>query len=159
GVLIVTTLETRLIAGVDNELASRSLAANPPPTGGDGHRPPPPPHDEEKSPYDIKRYAFVSLNAQGRLEESIPSGPAEDPAPPPDVSGLQAPAGPITVDSVEPGGPHYRVVVTRQPDGGTLVTGISLADVDRAVRTTRNIVIVAGILAVFATGIIVWFTV
>ncbi|MGH9280068.1 MAG: ATP-binding protein [Acidimicrobiales bacterium] len=168
GVLIVTTLEQRLIAGVDRELASRTLAVSPePPRGGGGgsgggggrHGPPPPRPDEEKSPYDVKRYAFVTIRADGTIESTIATGPANDPDPLPDVSGLRAPAGPLTVASVTAGGPKYRVVLIAQPDGGAEAIGIPLRDVERAVTTARGIVAVAGVLAVVATGLIVWFTV
>jgi two-component system OmpR family sensor kinase len=51
---------------------------------------------------------------------------------------------------------RYRVIGIPQADGGTLVAGIPLADVDYAVRTARGVVLVAGLLAVAATGVIVW---
>ncbi|HET7720454.1 MAG TPA: hypothetical protein VFK43_10840, partial [Acidimicrobiales bacterium] len=42
GVLIVNTLEHRLVAGVDRELETRRIAVAPPSGGGFGRRPPPP---------------------------------------------------------------------------------------------------------------------
>jgi two-component system OmpR family sensor kinase len=158
GVLVVTTLERRLIDGVDRELATRRSAVAPPP-GGLGRRPPPPSRGEEGSPFDVRRYSFVTLDAQGRVLSSIATGPANDPDPLPDVAGLRAPGGPRTVGSVGGGGLRYRVILIPQADGGTLVAGISLADVDNAVRTARDVVFLAGLLAVAATGVIVWFTV
>jgi two-component system OmpR family sensor kinase len=159
GVLIVRTLESRLVASLDRELVSRSSAVAPPPGRGPGRRPPPPRQGDEDSPFEVRRYAFVERDPDGRVVTAVPSGPADDPDPLPDVTHLTAPAGPLTVGSGGGGRPQFRVVAVSVPDGGTLVTGLSLDDVDRSVRTAREIVTVAGVLAVAAAGLIVWFTV
>jgi two-component system OmpR family sensor kinase len=63
------------------------------------------------------------------------------------------------VDSEGDGGLRYRAVVTRQPDGDILVTAIPLREVDQAVRTARDIVVLAWLLAIATTGAVVWLTV
>ncbi len=159
GMLIVTTLQRRMVDSVDRELATRTTAVSPR-SEGPGHRPP---HDDH-SPYDVQRYAFVSFDRSGRLESAVPTGPADDPDPLPDVTGLAVTGaggvgGPVTVGSEGGGHLRYRAVVSVQPDGDTLVTAIPLRDVDQAVRTARGIVVVACLLAIAATGAVVWVTV
>ena len=61
------------------------------------------------SPFDVRRYAFVDLDRDGHVISTVTSGPDDDPDPLPDVAGLKAPAGPVTVASVG-GDPQYRVV-------------------------------------------------
>ena len=158
GVLIVITLERRLVADVDQELATQATAVAPRP-GGPGRRPSPPQQPDERSPFDVRRYAFVNLDAQGQLVSSVASGRGDDPDPLPDVSGLAAPAGPLTVGSVGGGSLHYRAVLTRTSDGGILAAAISLADVDATVRTATGTVVAACLLAVVLAGAIVWVTV
>jgi two-component system OmpR family sensor kinase len=162
GVLIVVTLERRLVADVDRELATQATAVAP--RGGDGpggRRPPPqPPQGEaDRSPFDVKRYAFVTRDAAGNVVSTVTSGRADAPDPLPDVSGLTAPAGPLTVGSVDGGTLQYRVVVSRTPDGGTLAAAISLRDVDATVRTATGTVLASCLLAVVLAGAIVWITV
>jgi two-component system OmpR family sensor kinase len=72
------------------------------------------------------------------------------------VIGRPAPSKAVTVGSVGDSDLRYRVIGIPQGDGGTLVAGIPLADVDYAVRTARSVVLLAGLLAVAATGVIVW---
>jgi two-component system OmpR family sensor kinase len=161
GVLIVVTLQRRLVADVDQELATQATAVAP--RNGDvgpGRRlSPQPPPDGERSPFDVKRYAFVSFDAAGNVTSTVASGRADAPDPLPDVAGLQAPAGPLTVSSVDGGALHYRVVLTRMADGGTLAAAISLKDVDATVRTATGTVLAACMLAVVLAGGIVWITV
>ncbi len=156
GVLIVLTLERRLVADVDQELTTQATAVAP--RQGFGRRPPPPPREDERSPFDVRRYAYVSLDSRGEITSSTPAGRGDDPDPLPDVSGLKAPAGPLTVGAVE-GGLQYRVVLTPMPDGGALAAAISLKDVDAAVRTATGTVGLACALAVVLAGGIVWLTV
>ena len=161
GVLIVTTLEHRLIAGVDRELETRRIAVAPPSGGGFGRRPPPPSSNrrDEGSPFDVRRYAFVALGPDGQAFSTVATGPTDDPDPLPDVSGHPPTDRAFTVGSVGNSDLRYRVIGIPQADGGTLVAGIPLADVDYAVRTARGVVLLAGLLAVGLTGIIVWFSV
>ena len=168
GLLIVNTLEHRLIAGVDRELETRRVAVAPPSGGGFGRRPPPQPGrggggggggGDEGSPFDVRRYAFVALDAQGRATSTVATGPTDDPDPLPDVAERPPPSKAVTVGSIGGSDLRYRVIGIPQGDGGTLVAGIPLADVDYAVRTARSVVFLAGLLAVAATGAIVWITV
>jgi two-component system OmpR family sensor kinase len=164
GVWIVVTLERRLIAGVDRELATRRTAVAPhsdgPGRGQDGFGRRPPPPSGRGDPFDVRRYSFVTLDARGQVvPPSSPTGPTDKPDPLPDVAGLTSASGPRTVGSVGGSDLRHRVIFIPQPDGSTLVAGIPLADVDYAVRTARGVVFLAGLLAVSATGVIVWFTV
>ncbi len=161
GVLIVTGVERRLVDGVDRELIIRSDAVAPKPDRG-GRREPPGPRDEggdgEPSPFDVRRYAFVNFDRDGNVVRTVTSGPDDAPDPLPDVAGLKAPAGPLTVPSVE-GDLRYRVVMIPEGDGGVVAAGIPLRDVEQAVGAARDVVVVAGLLAVALAGLIVWFTV
>ncbi|HEX7276223.1 MAG TPA: HAMP domain-containing sensor histidine kinase, partial [Acidimicrobiales bacterium] len=65
------------------------------------------------------------------------------------------PAGPLTVPSVT-GEPRYRLVMIPRGDGETVAAGIPLTDVEEAVGAARDIVVVAGLLAVGLAGLIVW---
>jgi two-component system OmpR family sensor kinase len=153
------TLEHRLVADVDQELATQTNAVGPRPGFGRRPEPPPPrPQPDERSPFDVRRYAFVSVDGKGQIVSTVESGRGDDPDPLPDVKGLKAPSGPLTVGAVS-GGLQYRVLVTPMPDGGMLVTAIPLKDVDAAVRTATGTVIAACALAVVLAGGIVWFTV
>ncbi|HEX3621853.1 MAG TPA: HAMP domain-containing sensor histidine kinase [Acidimicrobiales bacterium] len=166
GVLIVVTLERRLVADVDQELLTQATAVAP--RGGDGQGRPPggrpaqqfqPPQETQGSPFDVKRYAFISFDASGNVTSTVASGRADAPDPLPDVAGIKAPAGPLTVGSVNGGALHYRVVVRQMSDGGTLAAAISLRDVDSTVRTATGTVLAACALAVVLAGGIVWLTV
>jgi two-component system OmpR family sensor kinase len=157
GVLIVVTLERRLVADVDQELASQATAVGP--RQGFGRRLPPPPQQDEHSPFDVRRYAYVTLDASGKVLTSTPAGRGDEPDPLPDVAGMKAPAGPVTVGSVDGSDLQYRVVLTPMPDGGALAAAISLEDVDAAVRTATGTVVAACALAVVLAGAIVWLTV
>jgi two-component system, OmpR family, sensor kinase len=160
GVLIVVTLEDRLIAGVDRELETRRVAVAPPSGGGFGRRPPPQgPRRDGGDPFDVRRYAFVALGPDGRAFSTVATGPTDDPDPLPDVSGHPRTDRAFTVGSVGDSDLRYRVIGIPQADGGVLVAGIPLADVDYAVRTARGVVLLAGLLAVVLTGGIVWFSV
>ena len=158
GVLIVLTLQRRLVADVDQELTTQATAVSPR-GDGIGRRPPPPQTDTDHSPFDVRRYAFVTLNAQGQVTSYVASGRADAPDPLPDVSGIKAPAGPLTAGSVDGGSLHYRVILSKTPDGGTLAAAISLRDVDATVRTATGTVLAGCVLAVLLAGGIVWLTV
>jgi two-component system OmpR family sensor kinase len=158
GVLMVETLERRLIAGVDRELETRRTAVQPH-SRELGRRPPPQPRGDQGSPFDVRRYSFVTFDATGRVVSTIATGPTDDPDPLPDVEGMRGGDEPLTVGSVGDSDLRYRVLFIPQSDGGVVVAGISLADVDSAVRTARGVVFVSGLFVVAATGVIVWVTV
>jgi len=157
GVLIVVTLEHRLIADADQALTTQARAVVP--REGPSHRPEPPSTSDKGSPFDVRRYAFVTLDAQGKVVSSVPAGRADEPEPLPDVSGLEAPAGPVTVGSVGGGGPQYRVVLTPTSDGGAVASALSLQQVNDTVRTAAGTVAAACVFAVALAGTVVWLTV
>jgi two-component system OmpR family sensor kinase len=158
GVLIVVTLERRLVADVDQELVTQARAVAP--RGGFARHPgqggPPP---EEQSPFEVRRYAFVNLDAAGNVVSVLASGRADAPDSLPDISHLSPPAGPVTVGAVDGGDLQYRVVLSRQPDGGTLAAAIPLRDVASTVRTATGAVLAGCLLAVVLAGVAVWLTV
>ena len=156
GVLIVVTLERRLVDDLDQELTSQATAVAP--REGFGRRPPRSFPGDDHSPFDVRRYAFVAIDATGRVSTSVASGRGDDPDPLPEVSGIRAPAGPLTVGAVG-GGLEYRALLSPMPDGGVLASAISLKDVEAAVRTATGTVVAACLLAVALAGGIVWFTV
>jgi two-component system OmpR family sensor kinase len=157
GVLIVVTLQRQLVADADQELATQSRAVAP--RQEPGRHSQPPPGGDDPSPFDVRRYAYVTLDAQGRVVSSTPSGRADDPDPLPDVAGLTAPAGPLTVGSVGGGTAKYRVILTPSQGGGALASAISLKEVDGTVRTAAGTVAAACALAVVLAGAVVWLTV
>ncbi|MDQ6728558.1 MAG: HAMP domain-containing histidine kinase [Actinomycetota bacterium] len=166
GVLIVVTLQQRLVADADQELVGQSRAVAPHDDPGRHSEPPQellqpqgPQGPQDASPFDVRRYAYVTLDAQGRVVSATPSGRADDPDPLPDVAGLTAPAGPLTVGSVGGGKGDYRVILTATPGGGALASAISLKEVDSTVRTAAGTVAAACVLAVVLAGAVVWITV
>lgn len=101
----------------------------------------------------------MHLDADGEVVDAVPSGPTDDADPFPDTAGLDAPAGPVTVGSVDGGGPRYRLVAVRAPDGGTLVAAMPLTDLDATVADATDILVLAGLGALAAAAVIVWVAV
>jgi two-component system, OmpR family, sensor kinase len=152
GLATVATLEQRLVADIDNQLREVPESIDSA-TARDLRR--------QLGPgvIDVRQVAFIRLGPEGTIIGSVPSGASDDPDPLPDVSGLGVPVGPVTVDSVEEGGPRYRVVTSTLPDGGTLVTGMSLADVDGTVADARQILLVAGLAALAVVALAASFAI
>jgi two-component system OmpR family sensor kinase len=152
GLVFVATLEHRLVADIDSQLREVPEAVTRQ-TATELRR--------QLAPgvFDVRRVAFVRISPGGAVISSVPSGPADQPDPLPDVVGLGAPAGPETVGSLGDGGPRYRVVTSTLPAGGTLVTAISLADVDATVSDARQILLVAGLAAVAAVAMAGWWAI
>ena len=152
-VVFLRTLESRLTAAVDRELdrvpaeVTRVTAARLERRA-----------ERETTLYDIRRIAFVRLGPGGRVVAAEPSGPTGDPDPVPDVAGLPAPAGPVTVGA-SGDGPRYRVVTSSLPGGGVFATAISLDDVDTALSNARRGLLVAGVVALGATAAATWFAI
>jgi two-component system OmpR family sensor kinase len=144
------TLDSRLTAAVDREL-DRVPAAVTRVTAARLERR----AEREATLFDIRRIAFVRLGPGGRVVAAEPSGPTGDPDPLPNVAGLPAPAGPVTVGG-SGGGPRYRVVTSSLPGGGVLATAISLDDVDTALSNARRGLLVAGLVALGATAAATW---
>ena len=108
---------------------------------------------------DFRQMAFVQTGPQGQTVASIPSGPPDHPDPLPDVSGLGVPQGPLTVDAVGGGGPRYRLVTSTLPRDGMLATAISLEDVEATVAEARQILLVAGAVALVAVAAAGWWAI
>jgi two-component system, OmpR family, sensor kinase len=152
-VVFLRTLEARLTAAVDREL-DRVPAAVTRATAARLERR----AERDTRLYDIRRIAFVQLGPGGRVVAAEPSGPTGDPDPLPDVAGLSAPAGPVTVGASSDG-PRYRVVTSSLPGGGTFATAISLDDVDSALSNARRALLIAGLIALGATAAATWFAI
>jgi len=148
------TLESRLVDAVDRELA-RVPAEVTRATATRLERQ----AERELRLFDIRRVAYVRLGPQGQVVGSEPSGPTGDPDSLPDVAGLSALSGPLTVDPTGDDGPRFRVVTSALPGGGTLATAISLEDVDTAVSNARRVLIVAGLAALAATAGATWWAI
>ncbi|HKA85897.1 MAG TPA: HAMP domain-containing sensor histidine kinase [Acidimicrobiales bacterium] len=151
--VFLRTLESRLTAAVDREL-DRVPAAVTRVTAARMERR----AERDTGLFDIRRIAFVRLGPGGRVVASEPSGPTGDPDPLPDVAGLSAPAGPVTVGA-SGDGPRYRVVTSSVPGGGVFATAISLDDVDTALSNARRVLLVAGLVALGATAGATWFAI
>jgi two-component system, OmpR family, sensor kinase len=152
-VAFLRTLESRLVAAVDRELArvpeevTRVAVTR---LERQAQR--------ELRLYDIRRVSYVYVGPGGRTVASEPSGPTDDPDPLPDVTGLTAPQGPLTVAASD-GGPRFRVVTSATPSGGMLATAISLDDVDTAVAHARRVLLVAALAALGATAAATWWAI
>jgi two-component system, OmpR family, sensor kinase len=153
-VVFLTTLESRLTAAVDREL-DRVPATVTRPTAARLERR----AQRETRLYDIRRIAYVQVAPGGRVVAAEPSGPTGDPDPLPDVAGLSAPGGPLTVGASGDGGPRYRVVTSSLPGGGMLATAISLDDVDTALSNARRGLVIAGLVALAATAAATWIAI
>ncbi|MGH9193281.1 MAG: sensor histidine kinase, partial [Acidimicrobiales bacterium] len=153
-VVFLATLEARLTAAVDRELdrvpeaVTRAAAARLERRA-----------QREATLYDIRRIAYVQVGRGGRIVATEPSGPTGDPDPLPNVAGLSAPTGPLTVGASGDSGPRYRVVTTSLPGGGMLATAISLDDVDTALANARRGLLVAGLVALTATAAATWLAI
>jgi two-component system, OmpR family, sensor kinase len=152
-VVFLTMLESRLTAAVDRELDRVPAAVTPAAAARLERR-----AQRETRLYDIRRIAYVQLGPGGRVVDAEPSGPTGDPDPLPNVAGLSAPAGPLTVDAGGDG-PRYRVVTSSLPGGGTLAIAISLDDVDTALSNARRGLLIAGVVAVAATAAATWLAI
>jgi two-component system, OmpR family, sensor kinase len=108
---------------------------------------------------DFRQMAFVQTSPQGAVVTSLPSGPPDRPDPLPDVTGLTAPEGPLTVEPVGGDGPRYRAVTSRLPQDGMLVTAISLQDVEDTVANARQILFLAGAAALLAVALAGWWAI
>ena len=151
-VVFLTTLESRLTAGVDRELDRVPATVTRATVARLERR-----AQRETRIYDIRRIAYVLVGPGGRIVAEEPSGPTGDPDPLPNVA-LAAPAGPLTVSSSGEG-PRYRVVTSSLPGGGMLATAISLDDVDTALSNARRGLLIAGLAALAATAAATWIAI
>jgi two-component system OmpR family sensor kinase len=152
GVVVVSVLEGRLVADVDDELADSldRLPAAPGFLRQSGH---------VTSRAGFESHALIEVGPDGKIRGQIPSGPAEDPDPLPDIRGLTAASGPTTVPSTEEDGPDYRALVSQLSNGGMLVIADPLTDVDATLGEARRILLGAGIGALVIAAALVWLSI
>jgi two-component system OmpR family sensor kinase len=152
GVVVVSVLEDRLIAGIDEQLTD--LGGRLPPAPGflrrSGHL---------NSQVVFESHALVEVGPDGKIRGQIPSGPASDPDPLPDVAGLTAASKPVTLPSTADDGPNYRALGTELPDGGMLIVALPLTDVETTLAETRRILLIAGAVALAIAAALVWLSI
>jgi two-component system OmpR family sensor kinase len=154
GLAVVTavhTLEDRLVDDIDQQLATVPEVIDR--ASGEELR-------RQLAPglEDGRRVAVVRVGPDGAIVTSVPSGSPEAPDPLPDVTGLTAPQGPFTLPGQD-GGPRYRAVTSTLPNGGVLVTGISMADVDAAVTDARQVLFGVGLIALAVITLAAWLAI
>jgi two-component system, OmpR family, sensor kinase len=151
GLVVVRVLENRLVADTDERLTQ--VADRLPRIPGfleqGGHR----------AQSGFESHALVEVGPDGKIRSEIPSGPAGNPDPLPDVAGLTAPSAPVTLRSTGTDGPSYRAVATELPDGGALIVAVPLTDVEATLAETRGILLAAGAGALALAAAIVWLSI
>jgi two-component system OmpR family sensor kinase len=153
GLAFLVTLRARLLADIDDQL--REVPQFIDQRTGQGLI-----RQTQPGVFETRSTALVQVGPQGTVIRSAPSGTTGDPDPLPDVSGLAAPTGPVTVDSVEEGGPQYRVVTSTTPAQGMMVvTAIPLSTVEETVAHARQILVLAGLAAVAAVALGGWWAI
>jgi two-component system OmpR family sensor kinase len=151
GLVVVRVLEDRLIADTDARLTQ--VAERLPRISGllelGGHR----------AQSGFESHALIEVGPDGKIRSEIPSGPAGNPDPLPDVAGLDAPSAPVTLRSTGIDGPSYRAVATELPDGGALIVAVPLTDVEATLAETRSILLGAGVGALAVAAALVWLSI
>jgi two-component system OmpR family sensor kinase len=152
GVVVVSVLKDRLIADVDEELTdvAARLPRVPGFLGRSGH---------QASGFGSESHALIEVGPDGKIRSKLPSGPAYDPDPLPEVGGLTIAARPVTLSSAGGDGPEYRALGTRLPDGGVLVVALPLTGVDATLAETRRILLIAGLSALAIAAALVWLSI
>jgi two-component system, OmpR family, sensor kinase len=152
GIVAVRVLEDRLVANVDDQLAE--IAARIPTVPGFVGQ-----SEHLASREGFESHALIEVGPDGKIRGQIPSGPAENPDPLPDVSDVSATSGPRTVPSTEENGPDYRALGRRLSDDGILFIALPLTDVDATLADTRWILVVAGAGALAIAAALVWLSI
>jgi two-component system OmpR family sensor kinase len=153
GVVVVSILENRLVAVLDEQLTD--FAAQRPlhgPTGREQVT-----HGPAGEAPDVRHLALVEVERDGEVRSPAPAGPTAGAMP--DVAGRVTPFGPETVPGVGDGGPGYRALGLAMPDGGVLVAAVPLANVDAAVVEARRILVAAGAVALAIVALMVWYSI
>lgn len=154
GVVVVSVLENRLVAAIDEQLTQ--FAGFLPPASGslqqNGHLATPPGDDAPP-------HAIVAVGPDGKIRSRIPSGPTGNPDPLPDITDLTAPSVPVTLPPTGDAGPNYRAIGIALPDGGMLIAAIPLTAVESTLAETRRILLAAGTGALAITAAIVWLSI
>jgi two-component system OmpR family sensor kinase len=152
GIVAVRVLEDRLVANVDDQLAE--VAPRLPTVPGFVRQ-----SRHLASREGFESHALIEVGPDGKIRGQIPSGPAGNPDPLPDVSDLTATSGPTTVPSTEDDGPDYRALGRRLPNGGILIIALPLTDVDATLADTQWILLVAGAGALAIAAALVWLSI
>jgi two-component system OmpR family sensor kinase len=153
--LIVTaTTRDHLIQQVDDRLAV---------AGGPGRFPNRPPDDDGAVDRPSDFY-FGHFDADGNLQTDFGSDFVGDHQAAPDVDLAQATASaasaqPFTVGSVEDGGPRYRVLARRLPDGEIAITAQPLTDVDDTINRLILVEVLVTSIIVVVLGAVTWWVV
>jgi two-component system, OmpR family, sensor kinase len=151
GFVVVRVLENRLVADTDERLAQ--VADRLPRVPGFLEQ------GNHRAQSGFESHALIEVGPDGKIRSQIPSGPAGNPDPVPDVAGLTAPSAPVTVSSTGTDGPSYRAVATELPDGGLLIVAVPLTDVEATLAETQWILLAAGGGALVLAAAIVWFSI
>jgi two-component system OmpR family sensor kinase len=151
GLIVVRVLENRLVAATDEQLVQ--VADRLPRVPGlleqGGHR----------TQSGFESHALIEVGPDGKIRSRIPSGPAGNPDPLPDVAGLTAPSAPVTLPSTGDDRLDYRAVATELPDGGLLIVAVPLTGVEATVAEARQILLAAGAGALALAAAIVWLSI
>jgi signal transduction histidine kinase len=149
GVVVVSVLEDRLVARVDDELAA--FADRLPPTPGflrqSGH---------QIAGAGFENHALVEVGPDWKIRARLPSGPASDPDPLPDVARLTTASKAVTLPSVGDDGPRYRALGTALSNGGMAIVAIPLTEVDATLTQARWTLLAAGAGALAVAAALVW---
>jgi two-component system OmpR family sensor kinase len=155
GVVVVSVLRYRLVAAIDEQLTdfAKQRPRAPGSLQHDGN-------GSTGSAFDVREHmAIVEVGTEGEVRSQIPSGPTSDPDALPDIAGLAAPFGPLTLPPSRDDGPDYRAVGIGLPDGGMVVAAIPLTTVEATVAETRRVLLAAGAGALAIVAAIVWFSI
>jgi two-component system, OmpR family, sensor kinase len=152
GVVVVSVLEDRLTADVDDQLTdvANRVPRVPGVLGRSGHGP---------SRVGFESHVLIEVGPDGKIRSQIPSGPAADPEPLPDVARLTAPSKPMTLPSNRGDGPNYRALASKLPNGGMLIVALPLTEVDATLSEARRILLVAGAGALLTAAALVWLSI
>jgi two-component system OmpR family sensor kinase len=149
--VVVRVLENRLVADTDERLTQ--VADRLPRIPGflrqGGHR----------AQSGFESHALIEVGPDGQIRSQVPSGPAGDPDPLPDVAGLTAPSAPVTLRPIGDDGPDYRAVATELPDGGLLIVAVPLTGVEATLTEARRILLAAGAGALLVAAALVWLSI
>jgi two-component system OmpR family sensor kinase len=157
GVLLVTTVERRLVNDVDEDLvvsAQRDAVLLDTGSADDLAR------RASELRVDGSDTAVLVVSADGEVT-AAPSGPLERPDPAPDLTGWSVDelrsraADPFSVDAVE-GEAEFRAVAVPLADGGAMVSAKSLASTDNAVHQLRRLVVVSLLVSLAGVVFLVW---
>jgi two-component system OmpR family sensor kinase len=151
GLVVVRVLENRLIADTDERLTE--VAARLPRFPGFLEQ------GVHRAQSGFESHALIEVGPDGKIRSQIPSGPAGNPDPLPDIAGLTAPSAPVALRSTGDDGPDYRAVASDLRDGGLLIVAVPLTDVEATLAETRRILLIAGAGALVLAAAIVWLSI